>query len=401
MVTLRVKISRFAKGLGQSLLSLSFNLGGMLAGALLALNLDVLSATSWALLLFPGILSLRGAIGGLFCGRLSTGLHVGTVKASYTGNTRGFYVILHSVITLTLVSSITMGLAGSLFGVALAGTTWGDSLAILAVTISTMGLSLVFLSPVTVGIAVLSFRKGLDPDVTVYPVISTVADVLVTVCYIAVLEGFFSSEIGRFVVVMVDVAFFFVVCHILVRNRSEPAFVKTMKEFLLTLMIVALIVNVTGSLLAKISQAVGNRPEIYVVYPALIDTVGDVGSIVGSTATTNLTLGVLRPTFSSMKRHLAVIAAAWAASIIMFMVFFSTASFMRGSTAVNYLSEFAVRILLTNLLAVSAIVFIAYAVAIVTYKKGLDPDNLVIPIESSLADSVTTLALLVTLTISI
>jgi len=398
-MTRRTKISHFAKGLGQSLLSLSFNLGGMLAGTLLALNLDVLSATSWALLLFPGILSLRGAIGGLFCGRLSTGLHVGTVKASYTGNTRRFYVILDSVIALTLVSSVTMGLAGSLFGVAFAGITLLDSLAILAVITSTMGLSLVAISPITVGIAVLSFKKGLDPDVTVYPVISTVADVLVTICYIIVLGGFFSSEVGRLSVMLFDFAFFFVVCYIVVRNHAEPVFVKTMKESLLTLTIVAVIVNVTGSFLAKISQAIGNKREIYVVYPALIDTVGDVGSIIGSTATTNLTLGVLKPTFRSMKRHLAVVAAAWIASIIMFVVFFSTASFMQGIAVVNY-TEFALRILLTNILAVSAIVFIAYAIAIITYKKGLDPDNLVIPIESSLADSVTTLALLLALTIN-
>jgi cation transporter-like permease len=33
-------------------------------------------------------------------------------------------------------------------------------------------------------------------------------------------------------------------------------------------------------------------------------------------------------------------------------------------------------------------------VAILTFKKGLDPDNFVIPIESSIADSVTTVALL-------
>ena len=399
-MTLQTKISHFAKGLGQSLLSLSFNLGGILAGTLLASNLEVLSATSWALLLFPGILSLRGAIGGLFCGRLSTGLHVGTVKASYTRNTRRFYVILHSVITLTLASSVTMGLAGALFSAAFSGITLADSLDILAVTISTMGLSLVFISPITVGIAVLSFRKGLDPDVTVYPVISTVADVLVTLCYIIVLEGFFSSDVGRLSITAFNMAFFLIVCYILVRDRAEPAFVKTMKEFLLTLTIVALIVNVTGSFLGKISQAVGNRPEIYVVYPALIDTVGDVGSIIGSTATTNLTLGVLRPTFSSIKQHLAVVGAAWTASIIMFMFFSSTATLIQGLSVVNHPAEFAVRILFTNLSAVAAIVLIAYGVAIITYKKGLDPDNLVIPIESSLADSITTLALFMALTIN-
>jgi len=48
-------------------------------------------------------------------------------------------------------------------------------------------------------------------------------------------------------------------------------------------------------------------------------------------------------------------------------------------------------------MAVTAIVLISYAVSILTFKKGLDPDNFVIPIESSLADSITSIALLVAL----
>jgi cation transporter-like permease len=39
------------------------------------------------------------------------------------------------------------------------------------------------------------------------------------------------------------------------------------------------------------------------------------------------------------------------------------------------------------------ITLITFAVGYLTYKKGLDPDNFVIPIESSLADSITTGAL--------
>ncbi|MDH4221738.1 MAG: hypothetical protein OEV19_03265, partial [Candidatus Bathyarchaeota archaeon] len=96
--------------LGQSLLSLSFDFGGMLAGTLLAVYFGVFSLAPWTIALFPGILSVRGAIGGLFSGRLSTGLHLGTVKASYTKNTKNFYLLLRAVIVLSLASGITIGL---------------------------------------------------------------------------------------------------------------------------------------------------------------------------------------------------------------------------------------------------------------------------------------------------
>lgn len=225
-MTIRTKMRSLVKRLGQSVLSLSFNLGGLLAGTLLASYLDVFSVTSWALLLFPGILSVRGAIGGLFSGRLSTALHVGTVRASFTKNTRAFYLLLCAIITLTLESSVMIGLATSLFGVFLLGTTAADSLAMLAVTVATMGLSLVFISPITLGISVLSFKKGLDPDVTVYPVISTVADVLVTICYILVLNSFFSLQLGRILIQLFDLVFLLVVCYILIKNYRRGSLLK-------------------------------------------------------------------------------------------------------------------------------------------------------------------------------
>ena len=222
----RTKVGSLVKSFGQSILSLSFNLGGMLAGTLLVLYLDVFSITSWAFLVFPGILSVRGAIGGLFSGRLSTALHVGTVRASYTNNTRYFYLLLSTIITLTLECSIMMGVTASLFGVFFLGITASDSFAILAVLITTMGLSLAFISPITLGISVLAFKKGLDPDVIVYPVISTVADVLVTICYIVVLRGFFSVQWGRYLIGVFNLVFLLVVCYLVSRNYKEKEFLK-------------------------------------------------------------------------------------------------------------------------------------------------------------------------------
>ena len=75
--------------LGQSLLSLSFDIVGLLTGTLLVLYFGVLSINEapWAIFLFPGILSVRGAVGGLFSGHLGTGLHLGTIKATFTKNT--------------------------------------------------------------------------------------------------------------------------------------------------------------------------------------------------------------------------------------------------------------------------------------------------------------------------
>jgi cation transporter-like permease len=139
------------QSVGQSLLSFSFNLGGLLTGTLLVLYFNVFSIKEapWALILFPGILSVRGAIGGLFSGHLSTGLHLGTVNASFTKNTRDFQLLLKGVVTLALASGIAIGIGTSLLGVFLWKATIMDFFKLLAVVVATMALSVVFISPLT------------------------------------------------------------------------------------------------------------------------------------------------------------------------------------------------------------------------------------------------------------
>jgi mgtE-like transporter len=166
---------------------------------------------------------------------------------------------------------------------------------------------------------------------------------------------------------------------------------------MVTLLFVAFMVNVTGTVLKGIYESVGDRKEIYTVYPALIDMIGDVGSVVGSTATTKLALGLLKPSFSSMRHHAKNIFSAWAASIVMFIILAVLALSVHGLFSSSAFVGLVSLLLIANVLAVAAIVLVSFAISILTFKRGLDPDNFVIPIESSFADSITSLALLAAL----
>jgi mgtE-like transporter len=267
---------------------------------------------------------------------------------------------------------------------------------LLAVIIATMALSVVLVSPLTMVFSVLAFRRGLDPDVVVYPVASPVSDIVNTSCYVLSLALFFLfGSFGRYLIWILDIIFISFVVYILAKNLGEKTFVDIIREFLLTLLFVTVIVNVTGSLLNKIT-GIASGKAIYAVYPAIIATVGGVGSIIGSTATTKLALGLIKPTFSSLKQHINEIGGAWLASMIMFVVYAVLSSFISGATLWE-MAAFAGQLLTTNILAVSVMVGIAYAVAIFTFRRGWNPDNFVVPIESSLADTMTTAAVIIAL----
>jgi len=381
--------------LGQSLFSLSFDLIGLATGTIFLLLYFSIDEAPWVIALFPGILSVRGAIGGLFSGNLGTGLHLGTIKPVFTKNTKEFSALLRVVITLALMSGISVGAGTWVFGVFLWNAAIVDFFPLLAVIISTMALSVVFVSPLTMLFSVFSFRRGLDPDVVVYPITSPVSDIINTVCYGLSLSLFFLfGTIGRYLIFFIDIIFISWVIYIIVRNIGETKFVGTIQEFIPTLLFVSFIVNVTGSLLDRI-----NGTRMVAVYPAIIATIGGVGSIIGSTATTKLALGLIKPSFSSLKEHINEVGGAWLASILMFLVYALLSVLISSVDTIEELLVFTGQLLTTNVVAVTVMLFVAYAVAISTFRRGLNPDNFVIPVESSLADTVTTAAALLALAI--
>ena len=395
-----IKQLGLTKTTGQSLLSLAFDLGGIIAGLTVAASLGLFLREPWIIVLYPGVISLRGVIGGLFAGRLSTGLHLGTIPASLSGsNTKRFYLLWGSIIVLTFESSLLLGLVAVFFRM-VSGSALNilNVLTIFGTLFATMGLSILVISPLTIAIAFSSFKKGLDPDIIVYPIESTMADILVTICYFTVLSLLLSG-IGLMIVILVCIVFTGFVLGIFYRSRGETEFLRTLKESFCMMVVVAIMVNITGYLLSTISEFVGQKPKIYVVYPAIIDTMGDVGAIVGSTATTKLALGSLDSSVRSIRNHRIQIAAAWIASAAMFMIYALISSLYRPPSSVLEALTFLFLLLATNFFAGIIIIFISFSVAILTFKKGLDPDNFVIPLESSLADAITTVSLFVMLSI--
>jgi mgtE-like transporter len=125
--------------------------------------------------------------------------------------------------------------------------------------------------------------------------------------------------------------------------------------------------------------------------------ISNVGSVVGSTANTKLALGLLSPAFSSIRNHGKNILSAWLASFIMFsilaLISLSANQVHPLSSAINFL----IIIWLSNVIATIGIIFLSYGISIITFKRGLNPENFVIPVETSFATIIMSTALLVVL----
>ncbi len=379
----------------ETTLACLFDIGSLIAGFMIALELGVFQMAPWAIALYPAVISVKAVITGLLTGRLSTALHLGTIYPKFFGNTKSFYKLIAAMVVLTLGTSVTIS-AISIFGTLFWGVTISEFPAILTVMVATLSLGLL-ITVMTVQFTFVSFKRSLDPDTIVYPAVSTLANIVITFLYIAVLNLYFSGFIGRWTIILFGLINVFLVLFILPLNVRDAEFRRIIRESLPTMLLVAFMVNITGTLLKGISNLAGSRREIYTVYPAMIDMMGDASLVVGSAATVKLTLGVLAPSYSSIKNHAKNIFSAWASTLMLFVVIGILSLALNGVFTVSGITGLIVVLLLSNAFAYVSIVLVSYAISILTFKRGLDPDNFVIPIGSSLADALTTLALFITL----
>ena len=291
-----------------------------------------------------------------------------------------------------MVSAISL-----LFGYLFWGITLSDFSAIVSVMVATLAIGLLF-SLITIKVAFASFSKGLDPDIVVYPIISTAASIFITLCYIAVLDlFFFSTYFGRLAIIAIGFTHVILVLYLINRNKREPEFIKTIRESLIMLMVVAILVTLTGTIFRGINRFAQDRKEIYMIYPALINTVGNVGSVVGSTANTKLALGLLKPSFTSIKNHTKNILSAGLASFLISTILALISLIINHVFTFSGVINFLAIIWISNIITVIGIVLLSFEIAIVTFKRGLNPENFVIPVETSLSTIITSTALLIAL----
>ena len=390
---LQGRIRQFLKTVpGQTLLGLSFSTLSLFAGGLIAIFTPEFSKSPWILALFPPILTVRGGIGGLFSGNLATMLHLGTVKPQLRENTSEYWNLVKSVLVMTVIDTLILGSFSfviNLINGSASLTQW--FIFILVPTIACM-LAVLTSIPVTSYIAIQTFKRGLDPDILVYPILASINDIMVT-CYFVlviffVLWGglFYSSLVVFFILVISGIGY------LVSLMRGEKFFQQTLREGVFVVMFSSIFGSVNGVLLSNLGPVLVSRQGLMTLYPALTNSLGNVGSIIGSQMTTNIALGYSRSFVEELKvSGRSIIQVELPAAFI--HLFFGLISYLLSINQGANLF-FLVSVALTcNLLSFVIISVFALWSAHVSYERGLNPDNIVIPAITSVSDTTATLAI--------
>jgi mgtE-like transporter len=369
----------------ESMFSLSNTPLGLVAGVIFAMfYTNLVRFRSWSIAIYPTVLTTKGVINGILAGRLSTGLHVGLINTSLTKNTKYFHTILNSQLTLSLL----IGLLTSFIAFMMTSAPLEELNLIIFTSLAIQAISLGLINPATAIIAFIAYKRGLDPDIILYPFSSSIADILSTISYvISLIIVFWFNTAGIIIIYIIGLIAIFFSCLITYKFRNEGEYWKTLRESLLAVVTTTLIAMISGYSLLQIEKQLEEAHEVLVIYPALIDSLGDIAASFGSITTTRLHLGLIEAKISGIGKQFSELAQIWCSGLIYYAIYGLAAYLIDRSV-----KSFFIAVISFSIVS-PIIILLAHSTAILTFKKGLDPDNFVIPIETSVTDAMLTICI--------
>jgi mgtE-like transporter len=386
----------------QSLLALMFNIGGLVSGRLAVILAPVFTASPWILALFPLVLTVRGGTSGILSGKIGTMLHTGELKPQFRGNTRALGILIKATFVVTFSATLGMGFLAFLIQLIFCQVSFQTLSIFVVLPVLTSTISVLIAIPLTLFVAIKTYQSGIDPDILVYPIMSTTNDLIVSIIYLLLVALILTSSSFVLLYGVIIIFLALILMYIIINTYRNLLFSKTLKEGVFIILISSSFGITNGVILTSYRTEIKQIPSVLVLYPALIATLGDIGSILGSMETTKLALGYIS-SFTHVLRDVFVdLISIEAAAFIVHTIFaFVTLGIGWISQVPGDLLQLVQIAVLSNLFSFFFISFVSLITATQTFRYGLDPDNFVIPLTSSLSDTISTLVLLAVLSLTI
>lgn len=377
---LRSERRTLRQGLGALLLSTG---AGLVAGVVLGSISHTLVLLPSLFILIPAAVGMKGTIFGAIGARLGTSTHSGLFEVTRARSGVLYQNVFVGVIT-TFSSSLYLAalarLSAAAFG--LRSISFLDF-----VTISVVGglLGSAVAMALTVGLSVVSFRRGYDLDAVSTPIVTASGDmVTIPSLYLAT----FIVRIPWVNTVVASVSI--VVClYATVRGflTDLPLARRAIFEMLGVILLTPLLDVLAGTVVEPRIGRFAMFPGLLVIIPPLVSNAGALGGILSSRISSKLHLGVLSPRAKPEALALLDGILVIAFGVIAFLAV-GTLGYVYGVAVGRPLGP-ALMIggtLVTGVLATAIAIVVGYYIAVASTRFGLDPDNQSVPIITSVMD---------------
>jgi len=349
-------------------------------GAVLGKNWDtIMNYFPILVFIMPGLMDLRGNIFSALASRFTTKLNLGLIESVRDPEvtTQIVMAILSSKIPLIVLWVVGLFLVHNLLQ---------DVIVLLMVIASAIFIG-VILGYGTALITIIPFKRGYDPDLIAAPLISSIADLITmpTMVYFALLylnhKGAFYLLSFSMLAVLVALAF---------KARFKKEHKRAFGELAAVIGAMALIETVTGGLLVTYQQVINAVIIVSVMWPSVNDSMGNFGSIIAAKVSTKIHLkGV--GAVKSRETLYDFVALLLVAPIIGYLT-----NLISMWVVVHYIHRPA-RILWNFVagfpLIILTAMLIGLVVAVLADRYHWDPDNVAIPVVTTLSDVIGTMFL--------
>jgi mgtE-like transporter len=174
-------------------------------------------------------------------------------------------------------------------------------------------------------------------------------------------------------------------------------FKKVFKESIVIVVISSIMGVFSGTFLSINQKIIYAIPIILLILPSLNSLIGDICTVLTSRLTTHLYIGSIPPKVQKTKR-LVEDFIGLLITILLSLLALLCLGFMIGtSVGINIINPFLIIliIILTILILFFCLFVFLFVSSIYLFKKGKDPNNLLIPFVTSLADFLTPLLLII------
>lgn len=372
----------------QCTFALSFSSGGLLSGRVVSNLSPLMISYHWVVALFPVILTIRGDVAGVFTGNLTTMLNVGRIRASWRNNTMDFYSLIRVSILLAYIDSMLVGFLAFFINLIFKQVYIGEFINFIIASLLTCVVATFTALPLNIFAAFLSFKRGLDPDVVVYPIVGILNDFIVSLCYsVSVILILSESLMMMFIYPILLLPILVLIWYFHKFDRKIDMYKIIIREAVPVGFVCSFDGVINGLLLASFIEDIVHHPEILMVYPVLLNAIGGVGSSFGSVTTTRLALGYLDSKFSSISIMINEFTGMLLSASFMGFIYGLLGYGLAALTGlIPTLSNMLLLCFLVMFFGSIVIMFVSYLIGCYAYGRGWDPDNFVIPLESSVSD---------------
>ncbi len=347
------------------------------------------------IILLPPTIGIRGNTFGALAARVGSRLHLGQIEPTMRNNRELSTQLFSTAVQLMLLSAlipVAGVLLSGLFTIEIAPIS-----TLLFISISAGVISGVLMFAITIGVTLISFRRGYDPDNISAPIIATTGDIAtIPVMFIV---AFFALNIPHILIVILVVISLILLLIIL----SMMLFLryievrKVLRGSLPFAVFAILLSSISGIMLQANFEIFFQGAIFLMLIPAFNAQGGSIGSILGSRLTSSAYLGQDRIT---LEPNRLMIRSTVSLLLISLMVFFGMSLVASGLGWISGLGTiFYPKLLLIMMMGATSITlissFIAYYTAYVSFKLGLDPDNIVIPLLTACMDVVGSTSLII------